>query len=278
MRASVLFVVVALVRAAAAQPGLADPRAAFEACKARRRAQLSEAMKIADAQQRGHRLLAIEDCTPPRVDEPIATVEPPPPVVLGPWAAIAVGISASAMSYGNPPQLPVPIASDPSRVLVVNGPSNVPSSGPLVELEVGWRFERRASLGVFVAYVPSSATYIGQYELHHDEVDAGVRARLHFGRASVAVGMGVDVDRAAAIRNVLVFTAFDSVQQTDIAGYTTPLLLTCLDTSVDLAHRGRSAVELKATLAYAHTTEHVDRLLALDGDVISGRIALGVRY
>ncbi len=225
---------------AAAQPG-ADP---FEACKARRRELTAEAMKIADAAERGRRLAAMPSCE--RAEDGTTTVVEPPPAtppdpIVTPHvtAALRVGAAESATLIGS---------DDPASGL-----------GPFIELEGGWRLRRRIELAAFGSYSRyRDATWmpgvpVGTFDVHDELYDVGARMRLHYDPFSFGAGIGVELEHGGS------------------AGYPVELFTLVqleLEAAYQAARTERLAIEV---LGIASAATNLDR------DVVSFRLALGIR-
>jgi hypothetical protein len=244
-----VLVLVALWRAALAEP--AD--AAFEVCKARRSAEMLEAMKIASTRERADRLLAIAECVPPTPRTSVVETKPQlAQPATGPSLAVTVGTRAVKIAFSS---------------------SDMVAAAPIVIAETAYRFARgRYSLGVFASFATLSVPVPGyilvqqtfvqyRYQAPHTQIDVGARARLHFGRANAFVECAMERDDAAAFA--------------DVAGFATRRVGFGGGAGYELASSRHVAMELEAALAYAFTlaADPADRW----GDAFSARLSLGVR-
>ena len=192
VRVAVVAVVLAGVVLGAPRATRANPvfaREYFEACKAERRRQIAEAMKIVDINERGRRLVDIvicerDDATAPRV------AEPPPPfrshAVLAAWAGMSWQVAANGYV-----------------------PRSIAGAG---ELELGVRWRRGLSFALYggaseYGGVTSFERLLSLYPPHSMLVtyayaaqvcDVGLRLRLRVDRLWFALGLGVRDDHASA--------------------------------------------------------------------------------
>jgi hypothetical protein len=226
---------------AAAQPSQ-DP---FESCKARRRELTAEAMKVADAAERGRLLAAMPSCE--RADDgTTAVVEPPPAAPLEPavaphvTAGLRVGASESATLIGS---------DEPASGL-----------GPFIELEGGWRLQRRFELALFASYswyrdtswMPGP-TRPGTFDVHDAIYDIGARVRLHYDPISFGAGIGVELEHGGTA---------------DYPAELFTLMQLELEAAYEVTRTERLAIDMLA-IATAATD--------LERDLISVRLAFGIR-
>jgi hypothetical protein len=219
---------------------------------------MKEAMKIANARERGNRLLAIAECVE-RHDRASAIATRPPE--RGPSFAIAGGSTWTMIGYRS-------------------GTATVPAAtsvGAFVALEAAWRIHRRVSLGAFLGYAPfRDASYVLDgfitYDVGHDRMDFGATARVHLDRASLAIAIGAVIDRAAPLH-----AEPEGIIPGDVAGYTMPFALAGVELGYELLRRDRFAIDLRARGTYEHPLGRFDGDLVVDGDAFSARVALALR-
>jgi hypothetical protein len=254
MRAVVVAVLVA--RSAFAQPP-GDPDAAFEACKARRRALTREAMKIADVNERGRALarmpicLRLEDRSTEIIDTiPVAPARPVP---------LAVHVEACGQLGGGDWMVASP------------SPGMLAARAPFAEGELGvgvgdtWSFVGFAGYAVLrgdVLYVDTYRMLQAPYESERVLSDVGARARVHHGR--LAFGLGVGVEREHA-------TGFSTL--TGPRDDTNDYALAEADVGYTLASVDHFAVRIAGIASAA-----VNATLDSPGNIVSVRLALGVSW
>ncbi|MGE5184799.1 MAG: hypothetical protein ACM31C_22155 [Acidobacteriota bacterium] len=245
---------------AIAQPGATDE---FEACKARRRELTAEAMTIADASERGERLAHMPTCERD-ADGTTRVVEapPPPPPETEPFAphlavALHAGAGASSRITG----------SDPS----VNG------IGPFVELEGSWGLRRHVELAVVGGYASfRDASYAvpigfdaygnvitGMYDVRERLYDVGARVRLRYDNVSFGCGGGVELEQAFA------YAAYHD--ESDV------LAQAVAEGAYRVAQSGELSVDVLASVTAALNPGRWTSN-ALDRDVLSARLAVGLRW
>jgi hypothetical protein len=124
--------IVCIATAAQAQPSAIQ----FDDCKARRKVLTAEAMKIADADERARRLIAMPVCRR-NPDNSVEVVEPAAPQPDTPFA----------------PHIELAARTGIVGVTVISERYFAPTGiGPLVELEAGYRIRRPLSIGVLASY------------------------------------------------------------------------------------------------------------------------------
>jgi hypothetical protein len=166
MRAVAGVVVLGVATAASAQPS--DD---FEACKAHRRELTAQAMKIASAAQRGEALAAMPVCRRNADGSTEVVVREPAPVDDAPFsprfhAALRTGFAANMVMSQND--------FEPD------------GSGPFVELEAGYRWERAWSASLFGSFTRFSGLVPVFYTPPIPPSSIIVRDSLYAGGARVA--------------------------------------------------------------------------------------------
>ncbi len=241
------WLVLGLTRVVLAQPSTIDPNdVAMDACKARRHELRVAAMKLRLA-ERGPKLVMLPECR--RLpDGTTQVIDPTAQPVLPPFTpalsiALVTGIAATRVTY------PLDVAS---------------SFGPYVQLEGGWHFVRRISIGAFAAYTGfDDGSYLGHYDVRHRIYDVGARIRVHVGDGTVGVGLGVEIDNALAFA--------------DVPATSTPNLLIAIDARLPIMHVGRFELIVDAIVSYSAASETPTADVSIYGDVLSARLAIGLR-
>lgn len=178
----------------------------FDDCKAQRLRLTAEAMKIADANERGERLAAMPTCLrEPDGSTTVRAAHPRAPEDTTPFAphltaALRVGAAASAMSAGA---------------------DTASGFGPLLELEAGWHGWRHVELAAYAGYtrfrdpqwnalvsIGPGQVMAATFDVTEQLYDAGARLRLHYGRVAFGGGAGIELEHGAvvgqpAVSNVL---------------------------------------------------------------------------
>jgi hypothetical protein len=177
----------------------ADPPSAFETCKARRRELTAEALRVTDVVERGRQLAAMPVCR--RLpDGETEVVEPPPPPApdvspFAPHASWAVRAGVEALTADGHGEL---------------GPTG---SGPHVDVEVAYRFERAWSIAAFGRYryivddfVPvSNPTPVDVMitSIHDQFIGGGARLDRHAGAVWFGGGLGGDYEHMRGYTGVV---------------------------------------------------------------------------
>jgi len=237
----------------AAEPAPAPPGNDFEACKARRRALMADAMAIADPDARARALTAMPVCR--RFDDgrtEVVAAAPPPapdttPFHAGLELAAVTGIAATT------------VMSD-----VELAPSG---GGPFVEVEVGDRWNRAMSLAAYVNYTRFSdndvAVSNGPFvpasiiTVTDNVVGFGLRGSRHVGPFAFGLGVGAAVER-----------------MTGYQGMTSTNVLRSIDAHVayQLAVAGRFSAQLMLIVGDAGHPSNTDR------ELVSARLAVGLHF
>jgi hypothetical protein len=179
---------------AAVAPADATAPDPFEACKARRRALTADAMKVADPDARARLLLAMPTCR--RFEDGRTEIVAERPPELPDTRPFAPRIGASVFAgFG-------------ANTVISNNELAPSGVGPLVEVDVSYRPNRRNSVALYATLARFGAdnvvrTYgdgpiITSLVVPHvtDTLfGAGVRGRRHTGRWAIALGVGAVVEQ-----------------------------------------------------------------------------------
>jgi hypothetical protein len=184
----------------AAPPGAAPPAAAaaaepdaFEACKARRRELTADAMKVADLDARARLLLAMPTCR--RFEDGHTEIVAAPARDIPDTRPFTPRLGASVFAgFG-------------ANTVISNNELAPTGVGPLVEVDVGYRANRRNSAALYATLARFSAddvvrTYgegpiVTSLVVPHvtdTMFGFGVRGRRHTGRWAIALGLGAVVE------------------------------------------------------------------------------------
>lgn len=166
MRAVVGVMVVSVAAVASAQPG--DD---FEACKTRRRELTAQAMKIDSAAQRGEALAAMPICRRNTDGSTEVVVPEPAPVDDAPFS----------------PRFHVALRTGLAANMVMSQSDFEPDgSGPFVELEAGYRWQRAWSASAFGSFTRFSGVVPVFYAPPTPASSITVRDSLYAGGVRVA--------------------------------------------------------------------------------------------